>query len=93
MKGEFGYLFDEQMPALLVDYLKSHFEAVTVAAIGDGSAPPKGRLDPEVLIWCEAHACVLVTNNRRSMPGHLAGHLAKGRQHPRHFRAHTGERA
>jgi hypothetical protein len=47
--------------------------------MGDGQALRRGTLDPEVLVWCEAHDCVLVTDNRRSMPGHLADHIAVGR--------------
>jgi hypothetical protein len=31
-----------------------------------------------LLSWCETHEFVLVTNNRRSMPGHLAEHLRLG---------------
>jgi hypothetical protein len=44
-------------------------------------------LDPEILLWCEAHRFILVTNNRRSMPRHLADHLAMGCQNPKDFSA------
>ena len=50
----------------------------TCLPINDDSAPVRGTLDPEILIWIEAHGCMLVTNNRASMPGHLADHLARG---------------
>ena len=40
--------------------------------VGDPSASEMGTLDPEILLWCEAHGFILVTNNRRSMPRHLA---------------------
>ena len=39
-------------------------------------------LDPEILIWCEERAFILVTNNRKSMPPHLQNHLAQGRHVP-----------
>ncbi|WP_339384100.1 hypothetical protein [Gloeocapsopsis crepidinum] len=50
--------------------------------IGDLDAPPKGTLDPDILIWCEINKFVLVTNNRKSMPRHLTDHLAAGRHVP-----------
>jgi hypothetical protein len=50
--------------------------------VGDPSAPGLGTLDPDILLWCEAHGFILVTNNRRSMPQHLSEHLAAGRQIP-----------
>lgn len=40
--------------------------------IGDPGAPPKGTPDPDVLRWCDLNGFALVTNNRRSMPVHLA---------------------
>jgi hypothetical protein len=56
--------------------------SLTVWMVGDPSAPKLGTLDPEILLWCEAHGFILVTNNHRSMPRHLADHLAAGRQIP-----------
>ena len=50
-----------------------------VWAIGDPGAPPRGTPDPDILLWCESQGFALVTNNRRSMPVHLAEHLAAGR--------------
>ena len=46
------------------------------------TAPPKGTLDPEILLWCENKGCILVTNNRKSMPVHLAAHMALNRHIP-----------
>lgn len=46
--------------------------------MGAPGAPAKGTLDPELLGWCEEHSFVLVTNNRKSMPVHLASHVAGG---------------
>ena len=47
--------------------------------------PPSGTGDPEILLCCEANDAndfILVTNNRKSMPVHLADHLASGRHIP-----------
>lgn len=51
---------------------------LVIWAVGGVGAPIKGTLDPEILVWCEEHGFVLVTNNRTSMPSHLARHLAQG---------------
>lgn len=55
---------------------------LTVWIIGDPNAPPKGTPDLEILCWCEEYGFILVTNNRRTMPVHLAEHLALGRHIP-----------
>lgn len=54
--------------------------AIEVLAVGDAEAPPAGTPDPELLVWLEANAYILVTENRSTMPGHLAQHLAAGRR-------------
>jgi hypothetical protein len=41
-----------------------------------------GTLDPEILIWCEKYDCVLVTDNRSTMPVHLAEHVNDGHHVP-----------
>lgn len=95
------YLLDEHLPPLYRAQLLRRAEslypnaALEVWAIGDPDAPAKGTLDPEILLWCEAHDFVLVTNNRRSMPAHLADHLTAGHHMPGIFTisldAHIGQ--
>lgn len=53
-----------------------------VRTIGDGVGPARGTFDPQILIWCEAQRSVLITDNRRSMPRHLADHVREGRSVP-----------
>jgi hypothetical protein len=55
---------------------------LAVWRIGDYGAPALGSPDPVLLEWCEARNFQLVSDNRRSMPGHLADHLARGRHVP-----------
>ena len=38
----------------------------------------KGTKDSKILCWCEENNFILVTNNRRSMPTHLAEHITQG---------------
>ena len=56
--------------------------ALVVKAVGELGDPPKRTPDPEILCWCEENNFLLVTNNRASMPVHLADHIANGRHVP-----------
>lgn len=82
------YLLDEHIPPAYRAQILRRAERMVppveleVWAIGDPDAPTKGTLDPEILVWCESHEFVLVTNNRRSMPVHLADHLNAGNHMP-----------
>lgn len=76
------YLLDENVDPLYGTQLLRSAPELRVWAVGDPSAPPKGTLDPEILLWCEEWDFTLVTNNRHSMPLHLADHLAAGRHIP-----------
>jgi hypothetical protein len=75
-------LLDEHVPQLFQAQLRRRDSALMVWPLGDEGAPPKGTLDPPILEWCEANEFLLVTNNRASMPVHLADHLAAGRHVP-----------
>ena len=72
------FLLDEHVPPFIQAQLARMEPNLRVYAINDGNAPVRGTLDPDILIWIETHDCLLVTNNRASMPGHLADHLARG---------------
>jgi hypothetical protein len=50
--------------------------------VGDGIGAERGTLDPQILIWCEVQNSILITDNRRSMPAHLADHVRQGRTVP-----------
>lgn len=69
------YLIDENVDPTYTNQLRRLNPDLFVIAVGDLTAPPKGTLDPEILVWCEKHDCILVTNNRRSMPVHLKEHI------------------
>jgi hypothetical protein len=75
-------LLDEHVPAFYRVQLLRREPELTVWRIGQPTVPPKGTLDPEILCWCEEYDYLLVTNNRGSMPQHLADHLAAGRHVP-----------
>ncbi len=73
------YLMDENVDPIYRTQILHREPELVVWAVGDEGAPPKSTLDPEILIWCEEHGFILMTNNRTSMPPHLAEHLAQGR--------------
>jgi len=78
----FQLLLDENVdPLFRVELLKRNSDLV-IWRVGDPDVPPRGTLDPEILIWCETRQFILVTNNRDSMPVHLSEHLAQGRHSP-----------
>jgi hypothetical protein len=76
------FLLDENVDHSLRPALRRQAPEATVWIIGDPVAPARGTLDPDILIWCELNGFSLVTNNRASMPGHLAAHFALGRHMP-----------
>jgi hypothetical protein len=76
------YLIDENLPPLYQQQLLRYQPELTVLIVGEPTTPLKGTLDPEILIWCELNNFILVTNNRTSMPIHLAEHLAQNRHIP-----------
>lgn len=76
------YLLDEHLNPAYRSHLVRRNPDLVVRIIGDLDAPPKGTLDSDILVWCETNGFMLVTNNRKSMPKHLADHLADGRHIP-----------
>ena len=80
--SEIRFLVDENTAHAVADQLLRRQPALTVLNVGDDSAPPRGTLDPDILIWLEENGYFLVTRNRHSMPGHLRDHLVAGRHVP-----------
>jgi hypothetical protein len=76
------YLLDENVDVGLPTGLRQHAPELISWRVGDPGMPPLGTPDPTILRWCKAYDLVLVTNNRRSMPVHLADHLAAARHIP-----------
>ncbi len=77
-----SFLLDENIPLIVQARLQQMEPRMQVYAIGEGLAPPKGASDPDILAWIEANGCMLVTNNRATMPTHLQAHLSQGRHVP-----------
>ena len=73
------FLLDEHIPHAVARGLRLREPGLQVLILGHPGAPPLTTSDPDLLIWIEEHGCLLVTNNRASMPGHLRNHLAANR--------------
>ena len=76
------FLIDENLSPAYRTQLLRHEPSLTVLAVGDEGAPPKSTQDPDILVWCEQNQFSLITNNRESMPQHLADHLSAGNHVP-----------
>jgi len=76
------YLLDENVDKVYQRQFRKRNSFLTMWVVGDPGTPNRGTLDPEILCWCEEHNFILVTNNRKSMPVHLADHIAQGRNVP-----------
>lgn len=77
-----NYLIDENVNPLYPRQIRLRQPDIFIKVVGETDTPPKSTLDPEILCWCEEKDFVLVTNNRTSMPVHLADHLAANRHIP-----------
>jgi hypothetical protein len=78
----FSFLLDEQLPKWWRRKLIRRQPHLSIWRVGQPPSPALGSPDPIVLEWCETHNAFLVTNNRKSMPGHLADHMTRGRHVP-----------
>ncbi len=77
--SQFKFLLDEHVGFSLKRALLRRDPEILVWHMGDAGAPPRGTLDPNILLWCERNGFSLVTNNRATMPVHLRDHLMAGR--------------
>jgi hypothetical protein len=71
-------LLDEHVPELLAEALSQTEPAIQVLQVGEENAPPKGTPDRGLLLFAEANQFTLFTRDKRSMPTHVASHLAVG---------------
>jgi hypothetical protein len=81
---------DESLPKWWRTTLNRRHPHLLVWRVGDPGAPPLGTSDPLILEWCETNNFLLLTDNRRTMPQHLANRLAHGRHMPGIFILNSG---
>ncbi|NEO19991.1 MAG: hypothetical protein F6J98_05345 [Moorea sp. SIO4G2] len=84
-----NYLLDENVnPAYKIQLTRNSPDLV-MWIVGEPNTPARGTLDPQILKWCDEYGFVLVTNNRKSMPTHLADYIAEGNHIPGIFILNT----
>jgi hypothetical protein len=74
-----AFILDADMTPKVIRAVHALEPSIHVQFVGDGISPPRGTLDPELLVYCEENTLALVTFDKRTMPGHIADHLAAGR--------------
>lgn len=75
------FLLDENLNPRVKSALLHRDPTIDVLQIGDAEALPRGTLDPDILKCLEHDQRALVTDNRKSIPGHIADHFAAGGHH------------
>ena len=80
------YVLDENLRGPLWSLFTRHNRKgehpVEAVRVGDQDSVPLGIKDPELLRWAEDEGRILVSKDVRTMPSHLAAHLAAGRHSP-----------
>lgn len=73
------YLLDACTPHSLADALRGMEPSIEIHLIGVAGLPPRSTKDPDILAFAETRGMLLVTFDKRTMPRHIADHLASGR--------------
>jgi hypothetical protein len=80
------FLLDEHLRGALWSALQQHnaggVSPVDAVCVGDPPDLPLGSPDSEILLWAEREGRILVSRDKKSLPGHLADHLKAGHHVP-----------
>src|SRR5438094_8038907 len=83
------FLLDEHLRGPLWSAIQRHNLLgglpIDAVCIGDSPDLPLGSNDPTLLAWAAAQGRILVTEDKHTMPGHLADHVKGGRTSPGAF--------
>ena len=72
------FLFDEHVDHNLARALRKKHDEMDILCVGDSNGPPKSTPDEELLKFVEAERRILVTLDKKTMPGHLERHFRLG---------------
>lgn len=75
------FVLDENLSPAIVSAVQRYNPAIEITHVGHEDAPPLGTLDPDILRYCEAEQRALVTDNRKTMPQHIADLWSAGGHH------------
>jgi hypothetical protein len=73
------FLIDEDTDPVLASALRQAQPTIDIVRVGDPGAPPRGTLDPDLLVAAEVLGRVLISHDRTTMPTALMNHFAAGR--------------
>jgi hypothetical protein len=80
------FLIDENMPGALVRAVLRHNQrsafVINALKVGDVDAPAFGTRDPDLLVWLETDGRILISYDKKTLPGHFANHLAANHHSP-----------
>jgi hypothetical protein len=73
------FFCDEPVAVFPADAVLRKEPAIEVWCVGQGTMPPKGTPDPDLLIFAEDRHYLFLTLDRKTMATHIADHLTAGR--------------
>jgi hypothetical protein len=80
------FVLDEHLRRILWQAVQQHNagggDPLDVVRVGDPPDLLLGTLDPDLLLWSEHEGRILVSRDRKTLPGHLAEHLRGGHHCP-----------
>lgn len=89
-----AFLLDENVPGRVRRAIQRHNTSgdypLDVVRVGEPADLPLSADDPAVLLWTEREGRILVTEDKRTMPVHLAAHLQAGHNSPGVFLIRPG---
>ena len=72
------FLVDENVPLPLILALLRREPTMDLLRVGQPGAPPRRTPDPDLLLAAEAMGRILLSDDKRTMPRHIADHWAAG---------------
>ena len=75
------FLLDENIAPQVRDAAVRKYPHLDIVCIGDPECPSKGTPDEEILRFVARTQRILITRNRKSMPGHVSTIEAQGTVH------------
>jgi hypothetical protein len=80
------FLLDENIPSriwrVIQQHNKTQDDLIDAVKVGDMSDLPLSSDDAAILLWAEKYKRILITEDKRTMPVHLAKHLSSGHTCP-----------
>jgi hypothetical protein len=73
------FFVDESVNEDIAKALRQREPTLELLVVNESGAPPKGTLDPELLVFAENQELLFVTSDQKTMWGHLSDHFAAGR--------------